>query len=135
MKPFLFFHSWPYHLKYIIYLTTLNSVLNYFYLQSLPLQKRFFSFFYFRGKNNLEQNLFWLNVLCISNDTAMNERIKKGFIHFLLLDFKWGKAMCSHTPEYTQRIFCTRECKKMSMCTHLIFFKNEYEQTFFYTHK
>ena len=30
-----------------------------------------------RGKTNLEQNLFWLNVLCISNDTAINERIKK----------------------------------------------------------
>ena len=33
--------------------------------------------FHFLGKNNLEQNLFWLNVLCISSDMAMIERIKK----------------------------------------------------------
>ena len=77
MRPSLFFHSWPYHLKYIKHFTNINSVLNYFYLRSLPLQKHFFSFFHFGGKNNLERNLFWLNVLCILNDMAMNERIKK----------------------------------------------------------
>ena len=77
MTPFLFFNAWPYHLKYIKHFTNINSILNYFYLQSLPLQKHFFSFLHFGRKNNFERNLFWLNVLYILNDMAINERIKK----------------------------------------------------------
>ena len=77
MKPFLLFHSWPYHLEYIKHLTKINSVLNYFYLRSGKTRKNVFVKVNFVGKNNLERNLYWLNVLCILNDMAMNERIKK----------------------------------------------------------
>ena len=38
--PSLFCHSWPYHLKYIKHFTKINSVLNYFYQRSLPLQQQ-----------------------------------------------------------------------------------------------
>ena len=40
IRPFLFFHSWPYHLTYLKHFTKIKSVINYFYLQSLPLQKK-----------------------------------------------------------------------------------------------
>ena len=46
MTPFLFFQSWPLPLavKYVKYLSDINSVINYFYLQSLPKQKHFSRF-------------------------------------------------------------------------------------------
>ena len=52
MRPFLFIHSWPSALKYIKHFTNINSVINYFYLQSLTIQKHFFLFFDSGGKDN-----------------------------------------------------------------------------------
>ena len=43
-ETFLFFHSWTWDLKYIIHFTKINSVINYFHLRSLSLQKHFSCF-------------------------------------------------------------------------------------------
>ena len=40
MRPFLFIHSWPSAMKYIKHFTKINSVINYFYIQSLHKQRQ-----------------------------------------------------------------------------------------------
>ena len=59
MKPFLFFHLWPSGVTYINYFTNINFVMNYFYLQSLTIQKYCFPILNFEGENNVEKNLCW----------------------------------------------------------------------------
>ena len=54
---FLFLYSRMSNFKYIKYFTYINSCINYFNLQSLPIKKILFSFFNFGGK----KNLYWYN--------------------------------------------------------------------------
>ena len=129
MKAFSLFHSLPYHWKYIKHLTKINSVLNYFYLRSGKMRKNVFINVNFVGKNNLVRNLFWLNLLCILNDMAMNERIKKdsSIFYYQILNESENKKTLKN-PVFFKALYKLQKSLKL-------LYKKVFEKIFFWIFK
>ena len=61
-ETFSFFHSWPSALKYMKHFTLINTVINYVYPRTFPIQKHFFLFFNFVGRNLLTNSMHSMRI-------------------------------------------------------------------------